>query len=1157
MAKKNFIKKLTATLLTLSLLPCIPFSASAAVEKVMVDQYKNYKQTFTYVDMRGVVNRGFADDAASDGVGGWADQGPLNDMSCYKDRGVTEYLGVKFDIIEPNSNGGKSAIVLRGQNDQTVPLEVEVPVNEKCAGVYFLHASPWLSAKEDVGSYTFVYEDGTEHEMPVSGGDEVFNWWGHSESENAIIGWEDYNDSSLVSLAIFPVQNPYPDKKITKIVAKTIGVGPYLCIAGITLTDAGPYLPQIEKVDIGNPDTTGWYAYTPCEDSDIIAGSPIDMSRYLDAPAGKHGYINAKGEDLVFDDGTDFNVWGLNISYRAWYPDYDEAEKNAKRIAQMGFNTCRFHIPQMGSDIYAGVDNLGGTTRRSGYVSKRFMDRFCYFIYCLKKEGIYIGMDLTNTAGTTWKDNNFQDEEKLGMSTRGPNFFDEEVIKLNDKIAENILSYYNPYTGMTIGEDPCLLWASLYNESGIFMATNFEEWDYYYPRMNKLYNEWLLKKYPTRAALEAAWADPLSDNMALEEDEDQTLGTVKLYAAAKRKRLNDKRHLDNVAFLADMQETNFKERFETVRQWAPRAMLQGSTLFTAGYEDRPSHYSNMMQNDFISMQSYFYLLTGNGEHLQYGTKVSGTPAPTVKDRNLHNFKVFVASDTYGIPYLQTEWDAGMPNPYRSELNLMMGAWGAFHNWGPVLFVWDHTCEYNSRVAEQDSEKFPLNQHSLMDRPEAVHAFPSIAQMYLRGDITPATKSFYPMRFRGEEVYHRSNQTITLDPTFAWSGKSGALYDNVAYDESINDNEIAKMKLHGDKTGRYISHTDEIMLDVNEGLYLINTENTQAAAGFVDRVELNDVIFEVENEFSTVTLSSLSETENIHNTDSMLLTLVGDARPITLTMNETCTEFLSNCEGPMIIEPIVGTFTIKNKNRYKVYSIGYDGQRKAEISTERTEEGYTKFTTSIEDQVMNYEIVRVSKAQDNPENEKISFIKEVNLGDLFTDLGEYEPYKKEIERTFLQGYVKEVAPGRIAPEQSVSRGQAVSLINTLLGFAGETENPFTDIDDTHPYYKAAVAAYVNGYVKGDASGSFRPDEPVSREDFFVVLKNALDKSLKKRTKNPGETVSYSDYDEISSYAKSSIDEMIRLGYTENRNTFNPQANLTRGDLCIAVYNILWK
>lgn len=1157
MAKSKSLKRFIAAVLASSLLPWIPLSASAVVEKVMEKDYGNYKQNFTYVDLKGVVNRGFADDAASDGVGGWADQGPLNDMSCFKDRGVTEYLGVKFDIIEPNSNGGKSAIVLRGQNDQTVPLEVEIPVNEKCAGLYFFHASPWLNAKEAVGSYVLVYETGEQHEIPLNGGEEVFNWWNHSESDSAIIGWEDYNDSSLVSMAIFPVQNPYPEKKIEKIIAKTIGEGPYLCIAGITLTDAGPYLPRVEKVDIGNPDTSNWYPYTPCEDSSKIAGTPIDMSRYLDAPAGKHGYINAVGEDLVFDDGTDFNVWGLNISYRAWYPDYNEAEMNARRIAQMGFNVCRFHIPQLGSDIYAGVDNLGGSTRRTGYVSKKYMDRFCYFIYCLKQQGIYIGIDLTDTNGTTWKDNNFQDEEKLGASTRGPNYFEEEIIKLNNKIAENILTYYNPYTGMTIGEDPTLIWTSLYNESSIHMVTNFEEWEYYYPKMNELYNNWLLKKYPTRAALKAAWEDPNSENMALEDDEDQTKGTVRLYAAAKRKKLNDNRNRDNIAFLTDMQQTNFRTRFEEVRKWAPRALMQGSTQFTSGYDDRSNLYSQIMENDFHSLQSYFYLLTGNGEHLQAGTKVSGTPSPTVKNRELHNFKYFVAGDIYGMPYLQTEWDAGMPNPYRSELNLMMGTWAAFHNWGPVLFVWDHTCEYNARESKDDSEKFPLNQHSLMDRPEAVHAFPSIAQMYLRGDITQATKSFYPQRFRGEEVYDRANASLTIDPTYAWSGKSGAFYDALAYDESINDNDIAKMKYHGDKTGRYISHTDEIMLDVNEGLYLVNTENTQAAAGFVDKVELNDVIFEVENNFSTVTLSSLSETENIHNADSLLLTLVGDSRPSSLIMNDTCTEFLSNCAGPMILEPIVGTFTIKNQNDYDVYSLGFDGHRKDRIMTEKTEEGYTKFKTSVEDQVMNYEIVCTGKASVNPENEKISFIKEVDLGDLFTDLGEYEPYKKEIERTFLQGYIKEVGPKRIAPEQSVTRGQAVQILNTLFSFGGEVENPFADMDETHPYTKAAITGYMKGYVNGDLNGNFRPDEPISRQDFFVMLKKALDETLKKRTSNPGATAVYSDYNSISDYAKAAIDEMIELGYTEVSDTFNPKAQMTRGDLCRAIYNVLWK
>ena len=61
MANK-YIKKFMAAALTMSLLPWIPsFTASAAVEKVMVDEYKNYKQNFTYVDLRSVCNRGFND----------------------------------------------------------------------------------------------------------------------------------------------------------------------------------------------------------------------------------------------------------------------------------------------------------------------------------------------------------------------------------------------------------------------------------------------------------------------------------------------------------------------------------------------------------------------------------------------------------------------------------------------------------------------------------------------------------------------------------------------------------------------------------------------------------------------------------------------------------------------------------------------------------------------------------------------------------------------------------------------------------------------------------------------------------------------------------------------------------------------------------------
>ena len=519
--------------------------------------------------------------------------------------------------------------------------------------------------------------------------------------------------------------------------------------------------------------------------------------------------------------------------------------------------------------------------------------------------------------------------------------------------------------------------------------------------------------------------------------------------------------------------------------------------------------------------------------------------------------VVVAGDVYGMPYMQTEWDAGLPNPYRNEFNLMMGAFTSFHNWGPVHFVWDRNCEYNDRSTRSDRDKFPNSQHTLTDNPEKVHSFPTIAQMILRGDITKAEKGFYPQRYRGKEVYERGSQALNIDPTYAWCGKSGAIYDALGYDESINDNDIAKLKKHGDQTGRYISYTDELMLDVNEGLYLISTENTQAATGFVDYVELEDVIFEVENNYSAVYLTSLSETENIHDADNLLLTLAGDARPSGMLMNESCTEFMSNCYGPMILEPIIGTFTIKSQNTYKVYPIGFDGQRKDPISTFKTPEGYTSFKTSTKDMVMNYEIVCVEKAENNPVNADISFIKEVDLGDLFTDLGEYEPYKKEIERMYLQGYVKSISPDRFAPSQPVTRSQAIQAIVDIFGFVGEADATFADVKDGDPCYKAVMAAYKNGVVSGGTNLDIRPDEDITRQDFFVMLSRALNNSYKKRSQGLGNAPLYNDTDAISAYAKSAVEEMISLCYTENRDSFSPKAPLTRGDLSIALYNVLWK
>lgn len=1159
---QGYLKKLAAAVLTLSMLPCVSYPVQAATEVTTVDleDIHNYRQSFTYVDLRSVMNRGFADDAASDGIGGWADQGPTNDMSCYKDRGIVDYNGIKFDIVEPNQNNGNSAIVLRGQNDASVPDSVEIAVDAKCEGLYFLHASPWLNKDEDVGSYTLVYEDGTEHTVELQGGQQSFNWWGTTKSDYATIVWQGNNDSSTVSLTLFPVANPNPEKKISKIVAKTIGAGPYNCIVAITLTDAGPYLPKEKEVNIGNPDTSDWYPYQYVVDSGEVAGTALDMSYLLDAPAGKHGYITTDGEDMYFEDGTRFNAWGISVAgAEGMCPDYDEAEIMADRIAQLGFNTARFHITTFSTSTKAGFDLVDSSTRRTGGVSLESMDKFCYLLKCLKDRGIYYGMDL-QTGGMLWLDNNLHDTEYMDGLTRGANFFDEDVVKLLDQIAENVLTYKNPYTGMTIGEDPAFLFASMYNETGFMYVDGWENWDYYYPHLKELYNNWLLERYPTRADLEAAWTEPESNMKALQPNEDQTKGTVELDSYSQRKKANNRRYEDALEFTNSVFATNMVDRFSRIREWAPHALLTGTTCFTSGRDDLGNFYVNAKYGDFYSEQCYFYLAFGNGEHTAAGTSIS-EPKPALIDNNINNLRVWVYCNIYGKPYFQTEWDNGMPNPYRSEYTLLMSAFSQFQNWNPFLFAWSYANNYKDIMSETEKGRYVQSQHETNRRPEMVHALPAMALITMRDDVTEAEKGYYPKRMQNNEVFNRNNQYMTADGSWAWVGKSGGKFvDDIAYDPDFNDNDMYQLKLEGDKTGIYNSYTNELSTNINTQVFQVNTERTQAASGKIDRVELQDVIFDIENDFSTVYLQSRDEeTTSIHDASRLLMTLVGDTRMTGQKMTEDGREYLNGGTGPLLCEPIKGTITIKSQNDYEVWALKPNGQRKFKLATTKTPEGYTQITTQASDRTMSYEIIRTKEASVNPVNEKVPYVDESVYDDFFTDLGAWQDDKDKIERIYMQGFMNEVAPGRIAPEQPITRGAAANLLASAFGYTSDEDPGFLDVNDAHEYYKQICGIAKYGVIIGDENGNFRPDEPVTRQDFLLMMKKALDKSLKGRTtKNGPAAESFSDYYQVSDYAKPAVTEMIALDYPEfENNEIRPKDYMARGDVCVLLYNILWE
>lgn len=225
-------KRITTFTIILSIivsLISIPTSVRAKLKEVPEKEYADMPQAFKQLDLTAVANRGFADDVAGDGKGGWTAQGSSNDLSRFDLRGLCNLRGVDFNIIDPDKNGGNSCVVLRGQNDMSVPTSAEMIVDDKIAGVYFLHASAYV--QKEVGKYVFVYDDGTKEEVPIRGDKDVFNWWGSAQGDYTVTAWTGSNAmTSAVSLYMFCCENPKPSKKVSKIIAETTGKGSYLML---------------------------------------------------------------------------------------------------------------------------------------------------------------------------------------------------------------------------------------------------------------------------------------------------------------------------------------------------------------------------------------------------------------------------------------------------------------------------------------------------------------------------------------------------------------------------------------------------------------------------------------------------------------------------------------------------------------------------------------------------------------------------------------------------------------------------------------------------------------------------------------------------------------------------------------------------------------
>lgn len=116
------------------------------------------------------------------------------------------------------------------------------------------------------------------------------------------------------------------------------------------------------------------------------ASLPIDLSGWLNPPAGKHGFLGVEGDRFVFEDGTEARFWGITLRGSGCFPPQSEAPELARTLAQYGINLVRFEaLDADWADPVLIEANREGDLRLNPVA----MDRLDFLIHQLANRGIY------------------------------------------------------------------------------------------------------------------------------------------------------------------------------------------------------------------------------------------------------------------------------------------------------------------------------------------------------------------------------------------------------------------------------------------------------------------------------------------------------------------------------------------------------------------------------------------------------------------------------------------------------------------------------------------------------------------------------------------------------------------------------------------------
>ena len=115
------------------------------------------------------------------------------------------------------------------------------------------------------------------------------------------------------------------------------------------------------------------------------------------------------------------------------------------------------------------------------------LDRLDYLIYCLKKEGIYVYMDVLTYRRFETGDG-VESAYQLGDAAKPYSTFNRRLIELQKKYNSDLWNHVNPYTKLAYKDDPVIVLTEITNECDLWSQE--VKLEPYRSELEKLYRDW-------------------------------------------------------------------------------------------------------------------------------------------------------------------------------------------------------------------------------------------------------------------------------------------------------------------------------------------------------------------------------------------------------------------------------------------------------------------------------------------------------------------------------------------------------------------------------------------------------------------------------------------------------------------------------------------